>query len=194
MSDFEKYYLEQAGSGIAFYPGIRYQKGHGVFGRLFGRVLPALLPVLKSIGRTVLGTGLDVAEDVVKGKSDLKTSIKTRGMAAVKDTAQGLISNARTKLAQSGSGRRSGRRTKSVKKAMPLFTIKAGAGTSKRTRRRGRKTGSVGKARKGKKSRSTRRKPKTKAKRTKKASKRASRKATKKVGQLSSNLPAYLKY
>lgn len=203
MSDFDKYYLEQAGSGIAFYPGIRYQKGHGVFGRLFGRVLPALLPVLKSIGRTVLGTGLDVADDVVNGNSDLKTSIKRRGMAAMKDTAQGLISNARSKLAQSGSGKRRRRRrtSKTTKKTMPLFTIKAGAGITKRKRksRKSKKNPTrATKSRKGKKTKSTRRKRKTKTttKRTKKGLKGVPRKPRKKAaaGQLSSNLPAYLKY
>ena len=198
MNDFEKYYLEQAGSGIAFYPGVRYQKGHGVFGRLFGRVLPALLPVLKSIGRTVLGTGLDVADDVVNGRSDLKTSIKTRGMAAVKDTAQGLISDARAKLAQTGSGRPRRRRQtrKAARKAITMFTIKAGtgAGISKR-KRKSRKKKVGGKSGRIRKVKTTRRKPRAK-KRTKRTAKRSTRKGRRKatVGGISSSLPPYLKY
>lgn len=191
MSDLEKYYLEQAGSGIAFYPGVRYQRGHGVLGRLFGRILPAVLPILKSIGRTVLGTGLDVADDVVSGKSDFSTAIKTHGISAARNTAKGLISKGREKLAQSGSGsrRRSSRK-------MPLFTIKAGGalGSRKKRRRKRKRSSASSKAtvatvkRRRKKSKGI-----TKKGRKKRSSKR--RRRTPKVGaKNTSDLPAYLRY
>ena len=193
MSDFEKYYLEQAGSGIAFYPGIRYQKGHGVLGRLFGRVLPAVLPILKSIGRTVLGTGLDVADDVVSGKSDFQTSIKTRGAAAAQNTARELISKGREKLAQSGTG---SRRRKRTSRKMPLFTIKAGGALSTRKRRRKtRKTTATKVTRRAVKSKKRKSKSAKTRKPRRKGRKRSStsRKKTAAAGK-ASNLPPYLSY
>lgn len=190
MSDFEKYYLEQAGNGIAFYPGIRYQRGHGVLGRLFGRVLPSLLPILKSIGKTVLGTGLDVADDVVSGKSDFKSSIKARGMSAAKDTAQSLIAKGRQKLAQSGSGMLRRRVAKRRKRTKASITIKGSSNLIVR-KRKPRKASKSKRAVKGKRRPS---KSGAKKKKRKSKSKPRKRRSTKTQGSISSKLPPYLSY
>lgn len=112
MTNLNAYYTQQAGTGIAFYPGVRYQRGHGFFGRFFKG---NLLPLLQSLGHKLLSTGVDVADDVINNDIDPMTSLKRRGRAVAKDSANEFISKARGKLTQmkqSGAGRR---KRKSIK-------------------------------------------------------------------------------
>lgn len=115
MTNLNAYYSQQAGTGIAFYPGVRYQRGHGFFGRFFKG---SLLPLLQSLGHKLLSTGVDVADDVVNKDMDPVASLKMRGRVAAKDTANELISSARAKLnsaKQSGAGVKRKRKRKSIK-------------------------------------------------------------------------------
>ena len=118
MTNLDVYYSQQAGTGIAFYPGVRYQKGHGFFGRFFQR---SLLPLIKSLGHKLLSTGVDVADDVINNDLDPMSSLRRRGKAVVKDTASNWISSARKKLdetKQDGTGKRKRKRKgKSIKAA-----------------------------------------------------------------------------
>lgn len=112
MPNLTDYYTQQAGSGISFYPGIRYQRGHGFFGRFFKG---SLLPLLQSLGHKMLSTGVEVADDVLNKDVDPLSALKYRGKVAARDTANELISRARGRLAdvkQSGSGKR---KRKSIK-------------------------------------------------------------------------------
>ena len=114
MTNLNEYYAQQAGTGIAIYPGVRYQRGHGFFGRFFKGTL---LPLLQSLGHKLLSTGVDVADDIVNNDMDPMTALKNRGRVAVKSAANDIISTARTKLdtmKQKGSGKRSSKR-KSIK-------------------------------------------------------------------------------
>lgn len=97
MTNLNAYYTQQAGTGIAFYPGVRYQRGHGFFGRFFKG---NLLPLLQSLGHKLLSTGVDVADDVINNDIDPMTSLKRRGRAVAKDSANEFISKARGKLTQ----------------------------------------------------------------------------------------------
>lgn len=103
MTNLEEYYKRQAGTGISVYPGVRYQRGHGFFGRF---TKGTLLPLLSSLGHKFLSTGVDVASDIVNNRADPLTSIKTRGVAAAKDMANEVISTAKSRL--SGSSQQSG--------------------------------------------------------------------------------------
>lgn len=131
MVNLNEYYTQQAGSGVAFYPGFRYQKGHGFFGRFFKG---NLLPLLQSLGHKLLSTGVDVADDVINKDIDPMTAIKTRGKAAAKGAARDMISTARAKLnggTQLGSGKR--KRRKSIK---GVASTQVGAGVPKTRKRK----------------------------------------------------------
>lgn len=159
MTGLDSYYSQQAGSGVSIYHGVRYQRGHGFFGRFFKG---SLLPLLQSVGHKLLSTGVDVADDVVNRSMDPMESLKMRGRVAAKDTVNDLITRARTKLSavpQAGGGRR-----KSIK------------GVAKKKRRTIKKKTSVKKT-------SRKRTKKGKRKSAKKASKKRSKKPSKKTAK-----------
>src|SRR5437870_11061690 len=98
----DSYYVNQAGSGISGFAGIRYQRGDGFLGRLWsGGILPIIkkaLPLFSDIGKQVgkraLSTGLDIAQDVLDEedvnmatiKESAKKRLKQGATAAGKDT------------------------------------------------------------------------------------------------------------
>lgn len=115
MNQYETYYLNQAGSGIATYTGLRYQKGNGFFGRIMKGFA---LPLFKYFGKQ----GLSAAGNLVsefranpdKGiKELLKDQAKTSLSNITQDGADRL-----TKFIQTGKGvkrtnnKRSNKRTK----------------------------------------------------------------------------------
>lgn len=84
MSDpLVNYFENQAGSGISGFQGVRFQKGHNIFGRAF----KFIFPVLKYLGKQFLNTGINVASDVLEHDKPIKESIKTRAKQGIKDTA-----------------------------------------------------------------------------------------------------------
>ncbi len=106
---FTTYYINQAGSGIAGYSGVRYQKGHGFFGRLLSG---AVMPILKYLGKKALSTGVNIGTDLLQGdnfKSTMKKRLKSAGLDIVEDALE-KVRNSK----QSGSGRR--KRRKSLKR------------------------------------------------------------------------------
>ena len=171
MPNLDAYYTQQAGTGIAFYPGIRYQRGQGFFGRFFKG---SLLPLLQSLGHKLLTTGVEVADDVVNNNLDPMASLKMRGKVAAKETANDLISSARKKLGemkQTGGGKR---RRKSIKAATMKKRVISKRAFAKKT---------------SKKSSPAKKKPKSKRS-TKKKSKQASKKKSKRTLK---NIPDFLK-
>jgi hypothetical protein len=107
--DFTDYYVNQAGSGLSGFEGVRYQRGHGFFGRFFKS---AIIPMLKFLGKRALSTGADLATDVLEGKP-IKESAKARGIEAMKGVTSAGIKRAR-EFVQTGKGRK--RRRRVVKK------------------------------------------------------------------------------
>ena len=91
----DDYYKNQAGNGMTFYRGHRYQRGRGWFGRLYSG---AVLPLLRYLGKKALSTGVDVVRDVVGGQN-FKTSVKSRTRKAAVDA----VNDGFDKL-QSGKG------------------------------------------------------------------------------------------
>jgi hypothetical protein len=114
-----QYYKNQAGSGISGFDGVRYQRGHGLFGRDIGKIF---FPVLKFLGRHLLNTGINFASDVIENDLPIKEAFINRGRAGVKDIASEGLEIAR-KYQRGGRRRRANiqpkKRTKSIKRRAP---------------------------------------------------------------------------
>lgn len=91
MNPYEKYYLNQAGSGIAAYTGIRYQKGNGFFGRLISGFA---LPLLKYFGKQ----GLEAVGNIV-------TDIKANPDSNIKDILKRQAKSTLSKVTEDGANR-----------------------------------------------------------------------------------------
>lgn len=92
---YEDYYLHQIGHGLPVFRGGRGQRGHGIgniLGGLFRSAVPLLKKGAKALGKEALRTGMAVAGDVLDGRS-LKSSVKTRGLAASKRVARKAVSS-----------------------------------------------------------------------------------------------------
>ncbi len=96
MSDYETYYMQQAGSGLPFYAGARMQRGHGlgsILSGLFRAAIPLIkktaVPALKTVARkTAVGgiralkkkaleTGVRLASDAMRGRN-MKQAVTSR--------------------------------------------------------------------------------------------------------------------
>jgi hypothetical protein len=111
-----QYYYDQAGSGVAGFEGVQYQRGHGFFGRLFGSIIRPLLGYLGKLG---LSTGVNVASDYLEGKN-IKEAAQDRLKEAGKTALAAGIKRGETFL-QTGKGRRKRKRKASVKKSSVQF-------------------------------------------------------------------------
>ena len=79
-SMYEDYYMQQSGSGLPVFQGLRGQRGHGigsVLSGLFRSAVPMLKRGLATFGKHALKTGLEIAGDVAEGKS-FKDSARER--------------------------------------------------------------------------------------------------------------------
>lgn len=97
MNPLAEYYINQAGSGLSGFSGLRYQRGNGWFSNILSRVG---LPVLKFLGKQALNSGLAIASDALEGKR-----IKDSAMSELKNTGRNTIGFIRQLADQSGSGR-----------------------------------------------------------------------------------------
>jgi len=110
----EDYYVRQAGSGIAGYGGVRYQKGNGFFGRLIsGGLLPIIKSFLPYFGKKVLTAGTNIAEDMLDGKN-FKSSVKSNLNNTARTMAKDAIKKTREAV-QLGDGMRKRKAKKSLK-------------------------------------------------------------------------------
>ena len=112
MVEFTNYYINQAGTGITGYSGIRYQKGHGFFGKIFSS---AVLPILKYLGKKALSTGVSVGADVLQGENLNKTTkkrLKSTGLDIAEDALEKLRNY---KQSRSGKRRRISYKVKALK-------------------------------------------------------------------------------
>ena len=110
------YYVNQVGSGISHFQGVKYQRGHGFFSNLWQK---ALLPFLKTAGRETLKTSLGVAEDAIAGK-DIKTAARNRFSATGRQLGSMALKQGQQLLDQDGAGRK----RKKNKKARATSAIK----------------------------------------------------------------------
>ena len=98
-NSYINYYLNQAGSGLSTFEGVRYQRGNGFFGRLLSG---AILPALRFLGRKALSTGVNVGMDVLDGRN-FKQSLKQHSKKAARDTANSALLRAQ-RFVQTGRG------------------------------------------------------------------------------------------
>lgn len=125
MSNFESYYVRQAGSGIpTVYAGAVHQRGHGV-GAFLSGILRHIYPFVKMAGKSILTeaarAGLNVVSDVsadVPFKESLRNrtrEVRTRLSAAAKRKAEQMQSGQgykRRKVEQMSQSPASRRRSK----------------------------------------------------------------------------------
>lgn len=84
MNPYESYYVNQAGTGLVGFQGVRYQRGNGIFGRFFRGVLPTLL---RYLGKQAVGAGAEIATDVLNGEKFSAAAgkrLKERGKNLIK--------------------------------------------------------------------------------------------------------------
>ena len=99
----DEYYVQQSGTGMSAYSGVRYQRGYGFMGRLWkGAFLPVIKKVLPFLGKTALTTGIDIVNDVSNGRP-FKESVKRR----IQETGESVEEKAMAKVRQmTGSGKK----------------------------------------------------------------------------------------
>ena len=92
---YEDYYLNQVGSGLSVFSGVRRQRGHGFFGSILRAAAPLLKQGAKRLGRHVLETGVNVAGDLMSGvpvrravKRRVMQKIRSGGVKRIKPTVQ----------------------------------------------------------------------------------------------------------
>ena len=98
---YDSYYMGQAGygvgSGLPYYKGPPYMRGHGLGGLLSGVLRSTIVPMLKSTGKTLLRegvkTGTEILSDAIKGKS-----IKSSASERIGQSAQRLTKKATRKI------------------------------------------------------------------------------------------------
>jgi len=106
MNPHVNYYLNQVGTGLPGFAGIRYQRGHGFFGRLWSNTLfPALkslLPAIGKIGQHAVPSALGLAQDIISGEN-VKQSALSRLKEAGRSMGDELGEQIKTRF-QAGSG------------------------------------------------------------------------------------------
>lgn len=128
-----EYYAEQAGSGLSPYVGIRFQKGHGFFGRIIKGAVPLIKQLLPYLGKKALDTGVSIFSDVYNRKDPrssraLITDNLRKTAGAIADDA---LVKVKTKLKGQMKGEGIKRRVRRTK-AAPRKTTKRRKVTKKR--------------------------------------------------------------
>lgn len=107
-----EYYAHQAGTGLAAYGGIRFQKGHGFFGRIIKGAVPLIRQLLPYLGKKALDTGVSIVSDVYNRKNP-KEAIKANLKKTAGNIADDALVRVRTKFRGEGIKRRTTRKRKS---------------------------------------------------------------------------------
>ncbi|MDI9312529.1 MAG: hypothetical protein QM535_20125 [Limnohabitans sp.] len=111
MSEFEKYYIAQAGNGIAGFNGVRYQKGKGFFGKVLSG---AVFPLLKFLGKNFLQTGVNFANDLLESDDFSIQNVKSKAKKNINASASKYLGDDFKLL--KGEGRKRKRRKKYIRK------------------------------------------------------------------------------
>src|SRR5277367_3376805 len=115
MNPYALYYVNQVGSGLPGFQGIRYQRGHGFFGRLFSSVVPFLKQVLPALGKRALPSVAGLAQDIIAGEN-VKKSALSRLKEAGANVADEGFDILKSKISGSGRGRVSRKRRRAKSK------------------------------------------------------------------------------
>ena len=125
------YYNNQVGSGISGFQGVRYQRGHGFFGRMFSGLGNFVKDLAPGLFKRALPSAIGLAQDVLAGEN-VGHSAKKRLIEAGKNVADETLDKIKSKI-QGGSGIPRHRRRK-MRKLKNLFRRKSK--TNKRNKRR----------------------------------------------------------
>jgi hypothetical protein len=99
------YFVQQAGSGLSGFEGVRFQKGHGFFGRLVsGGIMPLLKKVLPYLGRQTLDAASDFANEIKSG-TDFVSAAKKVGKRKLSQIAEDALVQVKN-FGQSGNGKK----------------------------------------------------------------------------------------
>jgi hypothetical protein len=81
LNQYDRYYMDQAGSGMAHYKGTPNMRGHGGIGQFLSGLFRSVMPMFRSgaraLGREALRTGSNVVSDLLHDKP-FKHSLKSR--------------------------------------------------------------------------------------------------------------------
>lgn len=136
------YYREQAGNGISGFSGVKYQRGHGFFGRFLSK---AIYPLLRFLGRQALSTGVNFASDIIKDKKNWRMAGKHRLKDVGTDILTAGLERAK-RFQQTGEGKRKRKRRRKTKKSklnLVNKTIKRRSKKKKTRRRRKKRVNSL---------------------------------------------------
>ena len=96
------YYSNQVGSGIPGFSGVRYQRGHGFFGRLFSGIGSFVKDLAPSLLKRSLPSAVNFAQDIMTGEN-VGQSAKNRLLEAGRDVADETLGQIKKRV-QRGSG------------------------------------------------------------------------------------------
>jgi hypothetical protein len=107
MNPYTNYYVNQVGTGLPGFQGIRYQRGDGFFSALLP-FFKSLLPALGKIGQRALPSAVNLASDIISGEN-----VKQSALSRLKEAGRDVLDETGKQLNlrfQGGSGRRRKRR------------------------------------------------------------------------------------
>lgn len=112
-SQLTKYYVNQAGSGLSSFEGVKFQHGKGIISLLKS----AGLPLLKYLTQHAFQTTANAVGDVLKGEP-IKEAFKARSKGQLREIAGDLSERAKL-FEQTGRGRKRKRRSATLKSVKP---------------------------------------------------------------------------
>ena len=136
---YEKYYINQSGTGLAVFSGSRGQRGHGIASMLSGFIknsLPFIKRGLVAFGKQAARTGLDIAHDVLDENKSFAEALETRGKAGIKSLASDAVDHLRSQL---GSGVRSRKRKRRATTSKKMVKRRKRNSGGKKKKAKGRK-------------------------------------------------------
>ena len=95
-------YENQVGSGIPVFQGVRFQRGHGFFGRLFSGIGNFIKDLAPGLLRRSLPSAINLANDVIAGEN-VAQSAKKRLIEAGHNVAEETLDSLKSRL-QKGRG------------------------------------------------------------------------------------------
>lgn len=108
-SQLTKYYVNQAGSGLSSFEGVKFQHGKGIISILKS----AGLPLLKYLTQHAFQTTANAVGDVLKGEP-VKEAFKARSKGQLREIAGDLSDRAKL-FEQTGRGRKRKRKSTTQK-------------------------------------------------------------------------------
>ena len=93
---YQRYYVNQAGSGLPVFHGREYQRGYGI-GSVFSGLSKLVMPLIKSgakaLGKQALQSGTQVLSDVLQGQN-----LKQAALRRSKEAGRHLLETASERM------------------------------------------------------------------------------------------------